>query len=80
MITAEQAPKGEPLEMVLSPKIPDTTAFDAFMNGAPILCAIVTGVPELPFFTVGNVLMFGTYDPVSGASTDPSSDVENRRP
>lgn len=63
VIHVHDAPQGEPTEMVLTPTFPNATALDAFMNGALVLCALVTGLPELPFFRVGNDLMFATYGP-----------------
>ena len=40
---------------------------EAFMAGAELPCLIYTGEEDLPFFAVGNTLMFTAYGPGTAA-------------
>ena len=54
-------PKGQP-DVIGTPDADPFASFqDAFMAGASILCHVVTGSPELPFFQAGDKLMCAFY-------------------
>jgi len=56
-------PEGLPNTIGTINVAPKDNAFDAFIAGASLLCELVTGSPELPFFAVGNELMVASYGP-----------------
>ncbi len=57
----QNVPSGEP-DVIGTPEArPFNTATEAFLAGASILCDIVTGSPELPFFLAGDKLMCAAW-------------------
>lgn len=63
----ERVPSGMPNCIGLPPEFRCETSIQAFMAGAELLCLIYTGEEDLPFFAVGNTLMFTAYGPGTAA-------------
>ncbi|MZR13793.1 hypothetical protein GQE99_12290 [Maritimibacter sp. DP07] len=59
----KNAPDGAPNCIGLPPEMCQATAIEAFMTAVKFVCIIATGDDELPFFAVGDMLMFVTYGP-----------------
>jgi hypothetical protein len=62
-ICFKNAPDGAPNCIGLPPELRQATAIEAFMKAVKFVCIIATGDDELPFFAVGDMLMFVTYGP-----------------
>ena len=67
VITFEPREVGMPNATALPAGLRTSNPMSAFLIGAQLICKIVTGSTDLPFFAVGNKLMFGTYGPASPA-------------
>ena len=52
-----KVPRGEPDSLGTPDATPLPCEREAFLAGAEVVCAIVTGSPELPFFVAGDRLM-----------------------
>lgn len=56
-------PHGMPNAMGVGHENPHGSALEAFLQGAAVLCELVTGSAELPFLVLGNKLMVVSYGP-----------------
>lgn len=60
-IVFRHVPPGQPNTLGTPDDRPHASARDAFLEGASILCGIVTGSPELPFTLAGDDLVVTAF-------------------